>query len=204
MGGQACGQWPCSFLAWGLRPVHGWEKVPLALGPRGRRRRRRKGQGISPGAKRGAGCRDWEPPAHVLQVPLNTHTHTLRHKSTHGHTQTHLHTHFYLCTPMHTHTYTRTHMHTHTHMSRLHQVSGYMWRHPHAHIYALSHIHMDTHTHVWIDTCTYTLIHTHVHTCIHSATPVGTSSSGLTLTLPRRPWWEGCGLAGIWERSRHK
>lgn len=62
-GGQACGQSPCSSLAWGPRAVHRWEKVPRALGPvppaRGRqggrwRRRKRKGRGINPGAKRGA------------------------------------------------------------------------------------------------------------------------------------------------------
>lgn len=124
--GQACSQWPCSFLAWGPRVVHGWEKVPLALGPgpsaRGHpggrwRRRERKGRGISPGGKRGAGRRGWEPPTTCSRSPsTHTRTRTLRHKSTHGHTQTHLHTLTLTCAhpcapyvhkDMHAYSYTR-------------------------------------------------------------------------------------------------
>lgn len=168
MGGQACGQWPCSFLAWGLRPVHGWEKVPLALGPRGRRRRRRKGQGISPGAKRGAGCRDWEPPAHVLQVPLNTHTHTLRHKSTHGHTQTHLHTHSLL--PVHTHAHPYIHKDTHAHSYTHVTLTPSVWIHVEAP--TCSHICTQSHTHGYTHTRVDRHMHVHIdsHTCTHMYT----------------------------------
>ena len=210
-------QWPRSSLAWGLRAVHRWEKVPPALGPmppaRGHqggrwKRRKRRGRRINAGAKRGAGPAETRSPLHTRSTSPSTHTHTrvrtLRHKSTHGHTLKHIYTHtqLYMCTSTHAHTYTRTHslVHMcHAYTKCLDTCGGtHMLTHTHSLTYTWAqHTHVDRHMHC-------TLMYPRVYTCIHSATPAGTSRSGLTPTLPRRPVCQGCGLAGVRERSGHK
>ena len=141
--------------------------MPLALGPRGRRRRRRKGRGISPGAKRGAGRRDREPPAMCSRFP-STHTHA--HSGVRVHVDTLKHTYTHSLLPVHTHARPYIHKDTRAHSYTHVTLTPSVWIHVEAPTcsHTRSHIHVDTHTRV--DR------HVHVHMDSHTCTQVYTQS----------------------------
>ena len=163
-GGRKC-RWP-----WGLGPQREGTREAGGGGER------EKAEGLAQEASGELGAEAGSPRPRAPGPLPHTHAHARSGTRVHMDTLKHTYTHSLLHVHIHArHTYTRTCMPTRTHVSQVHRVSGYMWRHPRAHIHTHSHTHGHTHVCGW-----HTHVHIEAHTCTHMYTQCH-ASGGLEL-----------------------